>query len=376
MAVNDIWIGVITLREGSEYRALGKLEKSILEKGEACVIWSVKRNMYGDIIIDQYGNPTLDKKQFVVIGDGVTKFSDLVPYWPVRKESFNSIAAGKEGRARDIGGNFLATNGTARYNSLDEWVDAITHPFQEPYFVGLYAGELDPIEVGLTHDPNHEYYWQSSDDNSVEPGSVTIKQYYNGGETVLLSGLDGSGSFMGWDESSPARPAIIQMDSVGAQIYYVLEGISTSGIPMPNITQSIEAQALSTWFTWDDAQALIPTLTVKIGDPPVTYLNADDVKAICEDMLARGDGSSHPNVKLGNYNFDKVSIDGGADGTRLYALYPQVYRDSVDFLNNLGVKNAATRIMQLTLQRNGIDIIYNLMAMDLRVVGKLNITLR
>lgn len=365
----------LVVRYGTETRALERMNEGrhILLAGEPAVVWSVKRDTAGAILYAADGTtPLLDKRQFLVMGDGVTKFDELMPYWPVRKSSFNSIAAGKQGQARDFKGNLLSTSGTATYNSLDEFISDFVHPEKDPFFTYFNAGDLSPIEVGTAHDPNRAYSWTAAPESAVKPASVRIVQIYNGASATMASGLPPSGSFAGWAGDDPLKPAVIIPTAIGAKITYQLQGQSRNSVAMPPLTLEREAQGKVAWFMYSDAQALIPTLTVKIGDPAITVMGDAGVKAVCEEMLGRDDGEvNDPATALGNVNFGTIIPDGGESGKRLYALYPTIYRSSINFNNALGVRNAATRTRALVLVRNGVNINYTLMAMDLRVVGQI-----
>jgi len=334
----------------------------ILAKGEPAAVWKVKTTADGTTLYEANGTtPQTDKLLYYVIGDGFSRFSQLVPLWPVAKGTFNSVVSSREGSGRNLD-DITQTNATHRFETLGEALDNFYHPYAPPQWNAFNPSGYADLEVGQTLTLNFAFSWSSTNPQNFKPNSGLIQLGFNGATSTLASGLSASGSV------TPSGGATLRGINIGQQASFSLLGTNTRNNPLNTVTRFQNWLGKRALFMHPDSQWLIAAMTAKIGDPAGAYV-ADD-NAVAGLINAALDGG---NSTLGNGSFGLQTLDGTNAGGRAYLAYPKVYRTTARFIDpSFNVDQAPVVSRELTVTRNGVPVTYVLMGLDLRIVQQLS----
>lgn len=325
----------------------------LLAQGEQGAVWRAQVAPDGTPLFEADGiTPLAGMLLFEVIGDGMSRFSELVPIWPVRKASFNSIVSSRQGSARNLE-NLADINSTATYQTLDEVIEALIHPYARPQFNAFNPSGFASLEVGLPLNVNGiNFSWDSANRQNVQPASVLVRETFNGANNTLVSGKNGQGSF----QATGLNPRI--GTSIGQTIVFTLLGQNTKGEALNPAYRQMIWEGKRVFFTHPNSEWLIDTFTASVGETPGSTGMSDATLAVLlNNKLNETD-------VLGGASFGTLSVDGTSAGARLYVLYPEAYRSSQQWQSTgiIGVLGGRSRRIQLT--RNGVPVWYWLFGLD------------
>ncbi len=304
--------------------------------------------------------PLAGKLLFKVIGDGLSRFSQLEQLWPVPKGAFNSVVSNRQGTGRNLQ-DITQTNATHTYETFGEAVSDFFHPYANPQFNTFEPSSFADREVGTGLGRAFTFTWSSANSQNVQPASVAITQTFGGSSTTLAAGLNASGSF------TPSGLAPLVGTTLGQTASFTLSGANTRGGALNPVTRTAQWLGRRALFLHPDTEWLCPGMSAKVGETPGSYVSSDaTVAGLINQALDTGDNA------LGNGSFGVRTLDGGTNGKRVYVAYPADYRTVARFIDpSFNVDQGATKVRLLPVTRNGLTIPYALIGLDLRIVQQL-----
>jgi hypothetical protein len=350
--------------------------KTVVPKeGEPIVFFTVRRDAQGEVLYEDLARtiPQKGKQLFTVIGNGRSTIEELQQdevLWPVKKGAFNSIVSNRQGQGRNLN-DITKINATHGYETFNDAIDELFHPYGHPEFTKFEPSSYPDLEVGQTYDQNKTYSWDAAPLKNVKPGSVMIEQVGTGAipSLTLASGLNGQGSL------PIAGKAVLRGTELDQTATIRLSGRSVREAAMTPINRVQRWKGKAAWFMHDNAEWLIANQTYKIGEMPGTYQIDDNV--VIGHMQAALDGANGV-LASATHTFGAKTVDGGNTGKRLYAVYPKgYYRANFTVLEPITQQPYSTiRTRELTLLRNGVQLVYVLAVLELKIVQTANVVIK